>query len=129
MDNMLWFETLNKPFLSPPDWIFTPVWTILYIMILISFILFVKGHYTNSKIVPLFLFFTQMTLNLAWPVAFFYLENITLGLYILGALCIFLMLTIISFYKYSKKASLLLVPYFCWTCFALYLNFGYYVLN
>ena len=129
MNNLLWYETLNKPFLSPPDWIFTPVWTILYLMILISFILFVKGHYVGNKILPLFLFFIQMILNLAWPIAFFYFENILLGVYILVALCLFLLLTIMSFYKYSKSASYLLVPYFCWCCFALYLNWGYFVLN
>ncbi len=129
MKNMEWFQNLNKPFLNPPDWIFAPMWTILYIMIAISFILFIKGGLTKEKKLPLIFFIIQLLLNFAWTPAFFWMQNISLALAIIAFMWIFIMLTIITFFKHSILASILLIPYLFWVSFAFYLNFAYFVLN
>lgn len=129
MKNMEWFHSLNKPFLNPPDWVFTPVWTILYIMMAISFILFIKGGMNKQKRLPLIFFIVQLLLNLAWMPVFFWMQSILGALIIIVFMWIFTLLTIIFFFRHSKMASLLLIPYLIWISFAFYLNFSYYVLN
>ena len=129
MKNIDWFDSLNKPFLNPPEWIFTPVWIILYIMITISFLLFIKGGITKGKRLPLAFFLIQLALNFAWPVVFFGMQNISFAFVILVFMYLFLVLTIITFFKHSKLASLLLIPYLFWLSFAGYLNFSFLVLN
>ncbi|MCD7878928.1 MAG: tryptophan-rich sensory protein [Candidatus Gastranaerophilales bacterium] len=129
MINMQWYETLNKPFLNPPEWLFAPVWIFLYITIAISFILFIKDGMNRKKIIPLIFFIIQLALNIIWTPVFFGMENIIGGLIILVFLWIFLLLTIITFFRFSKAASLLLIPYIIWSSFAFYLNFGILVLN
>ena len=126
---MEWFDSLNKPFLSPPDWLFTPVWLVLYIMIFASFILFWGSGMTKEKRLPLVFFIIQLVLNWLWVPVFFGMENILGGFIIIVIMYIFLWLTIITFFKYSKLASILLLPYLFWISFAAYLNFGYLVLN
>lgn len=126
---MNWFENLNKPFLSPPDWVFTPVWIILYTMMGISLFLFLQGGMSKNKIIPLLFFIIQLGLNILWSPLFFYMQNIFGALICITFLWIFILLTIITFYKHSKAASLLLIPYLIWVSFAFYLNFGFYVLN
>lgn len=125
----LWFQSLNKPFLSPPDFVFAPVWTILYVMIALSFIFYIKDGISKEKIVPLFFFFFQLILNFSWSPVFFILHNIALALVIIVFMWITLFTTVILFYKSSKKSALFLIPYFLWVSFALYLNSAYYILN
>ncbi|MBQ8634995.1 tryptophan-rich sensory protein [bacterium] len=129
MQNLDWFNTLNKPFLAPPDWLFTPVWIVLYIMIAASFFLFLSGGIKKEKHMPLIFFLAQLALNFAWSPIFFGMQNILGAFIIIVFLYIFLILTIITFFKHSKMASLLLIPYLIWISFAAYLNFGYLVLN
>ena len=129
MRNTEWFNSLNKPFLAPPDWLFTPVWIVLYIMIAASFFLFLNGGITKEKRIPLVFFLSQLSLNLAGSPVFFGMQNITGAFIIIIFMYIFLILTIITFFKHSKTASLLLIPYLLWISFAAYLNFGYLVLN
>ena len=129
MQNIDWYNSLNKPFLTPPDWIFTPVWIVLYILIISSFLLFIKDGITKEKRVPLTFFLIQLLLNFSWPFIFFGLQNLLGGFIIIVLMCIFLWLTIITFFKCSKLASFLLLPYLLWISFAIYLNFSYLVLN
>ncbi|MBE7704906.1 MAG: tryptophan-rich sensory protein [Cyanobacteria bacterium SIG29] len=129
MYNSLWYDSLNKPFLNPPDWIFPPVWGILYIMITLSFLLFLKGGMTKEKKIPFVFFIIQLILNFAWSPIFFVMQNIPLALATVILMYFFILLTIITFFKHSKLASLLLVPYLIWVSFATYLNFGFLVLN
>lgn len=129
MKNIDWYNNLNKPFFNPPAELFAPVWIILYITILISFILFIKNGMNKTKILPLAFFIIQMILNLSWQEIFFGMKNIS-GAFITAVLMwIFILLTIISFYKHSKPASLILLPYFIWVSFACCLNFEYLRLN
>ena len=128
MDNMLWYHSLNKPFLNPPDWLFAPVWTVFYIMMAFSFILFLKSRGEN-KAAPATLFLSQLALNLIWSPVFFGNMNPKSALIVIILLIIALVWTIAAFYKYSKTAALLLVPYLIWVLFAAYLNFEIVRLN
>ncbi len=129
MKNMAWYHSLDKAPLSPPDWVFAPVWTILYITIALSLFLFLKNGFSKEKILPLFFFIIQMLLNFAWTPVFFGLQNIKAAYIILAALIVFLVLTIITFYRFSKPAAYLLIPYLLWSVFAAYLNFEILVRN
>lgn len=129
MKNMLWFDSLNKPFLNPPDWLFAPVWVILYIMMAAALFLFIGDGMRKGKYLPLTFFLIQLALNLAWSPIFFEMQNILGGFIIIVFMYIFLLLTIITFFKYSKVASFLLIPYLLWLSFAAYLNFAFLVLN
>ncbi len=129
MQNMNWYDSLNKPFLNPPEWIFTPVWIVLYIMIGLSFFLFLKGGIKKEKRLPLTFFLIQLALNLVWSPIFFGAQNISLAFVVIILMYIFLLLTIITFFKHSKLASILLIPYLFWLSFAGYLNFSFLVLN
>ena len=129
MLDMTWYDTLIRPTLTPPAWIFAPVWTILYIMMLVSAIVFVTRPTTKGKAWGFVLFIMQLGVNLCWSPAFFYLHNIGFALALIILLDILTLLTIIEFFKVSKISAYLLVPYFIWILFATYLNIGYFVLN
>ncbi len=129
MQNMEWFHSLNKPFLSPPDWIFVPVWSVLYVLMVLSFIFFIKGGMNKNKRLPLIFFIIQLALNLAWSPVFFGMQNILGALIIIVFMWLFTLLTIVYFLRHSILASILLIPYLIWISFAFYLNFGFYVLN
>ena len=129
MKNMEWYNTLNKPFLNPPTVVFLPVWTILYIMIFLSLIIFIRGGINKGKILPLIFFSIQMLLNFSWTRIFFGAQNIAYAFVVIILMWIFILLTVISFYKHSKLSAILLIPYFLWVTFAVYLNFEYLRLN
>ena len=129
MQNMEWYDNLNKPLLNPPSEIFMPVWIFLYITIGLSLIFFLKDGFNKSKIIPSIFFTTQMLLNFIWSSVFFGMQNILLGLIVVLLMWLFILLTIISFYKHSKTSAFLLIPYFLWVSFACYLNFEFLRLN
>ena len=129
MKNLDWFHTLNKPTFAPPDMIFGPVWTALYILMVVSVFLLLKEPTSKSKLIPITLFIAQLILNLLWSPVFFGNMDIKGGLVIVISLLIVLILTIISFYRISNTAGLLLIPYLLWVIFASALNYQYYILN
>ncbi len=124
-----WYHTLHKPSLSPPDWIFTPVWSILYSLMAISFYLMLQSKISTNKTSAMILFFIQLSLNLLWSPIFFEMQNILAAFVIICFLWLFVLLTTLSFYKHSKIAAWLMLPYFFWTTFAVYLNYGLLILN
>lgn len=128
MYNSDWYNSLIKPFLSPPDGVFLPVWTVLYITILISFILYFINPNKNKKSGYIF-FFVQLVLNLSWSFVFFKFKSISGGLIIIFLMGVFIFLTIKKFYSVSKVSGLILFPYFLWVLFAAYLNLGFLILN
>ena len=128
MYNSDWYNSLIKPFLSPPDGVFLPVWTVLYITILISFILYFTNPNKNKKTGYIF-FFVQLVLNLSWSFVFFKFKSISGGLIIIFLMGVFIFLTIKKFYSVSKISGLILIPYFLWVLFAAYLNLGFLILN
>ncbi len=128
MYNSSWYNSLIKPFLAPPNWVFIPVWSILYLTIFISLVLYVIKPEENKNSGYIF-FAIQLILNLIWSPIFFGAQNIALALIIVIFLDIFVLFTILKFYSVSKISGLILIPYFLWVLFASYLNLGYLLLN
>ncbi len=118
-----WYATLNKPFFSPPNWVFAPVWTILYILMGISLYLVWK-----KKIVPT-VFWIQLILNALWSIIFFGMRNPVLAMVNIIALWISIFLTIKAFNKINKLSGQLLYPYLTWVSFATILNLAIVLLN
>lgn len=129
MLNFSWYQTLIKPPLAPPAWLFSPVWIVLYILMSISIFLYARKQNNKNKSWGYVLFFTQLLVNFAWTPAFFGLKNIGFALALIILLDILVLFNIIEFFKVSKTAGKLLIPYFIWILFATYLNFGYFILN
>ncbi len=128
MYNYSWYQSLSKPPLAPPDWVFAPAWLILYITILAAFIVYSRKSSKDKKF-GYVCFWSQLALNFSWSPIFFGAKRMLVALVVIILLDIFLFLTIKSFYKISKPAALLLLPYFIWVIFATYLNFEYWRLN
>lgn len=126
MFNSIWYHSLIKPEFAPPDWIFTPVWIILYITIFASLVLYYSTDVSEKRTGYTF-FCIQLLLNFIWAPVFFGLKNILLAFVIIILLDIFVLLTIRKFYSVSKSAGILLIPYLTWILFATCLNGAYVV--
>ena len=125
-----WYLTLNKPSFNPPNWIFAPVWTILYILMGIAAgIVWSKGFYHLRVKTALYHFGFQLLLNALWSILFFGLKNPLAALFVILTLLVLIVLTIKWFRVVSKKAALLLLPYLAWVAFASVLNFKIWELN
>lgn len=125
-----WYATLNKPGFAPPNWLFAPVWTILFFMMGVSLYLVwsLRSKKRKSK-VALGYFFVQLGLNFLWSYMFFGLRSPLFGLINIVALWILIFATIKKFYPISKTAAYLLIPYLLWVSFATLLNASILVLN
>ncbi len=128
MFDFLWYKNLAKPPFSPPDWIFTPVWIVLYIFIFASLALYFARKSENKKSGYIY-YFVQLLLNFIWFPIFFRMQNIKLAFVDIILLIVFVILTIYKFYSVSKFSGLILVPYLLWIIFAAYLNAGILFLN
>ncbi len=125
-----WYATLNKPSFSPPNWIFGPAWTILYLLMGISaYLVWQKGLNKIAVKRALLFFVLQLIFNFLWSFLFFYLHSPVLGLVDITILWSMILITIIKFVKISKPAAYLLIPYLLWVTFASILNFSIVVLN
>jgi tryptophan-rich sensory protein len=124
-----WYALLKKPSFTPPNWIFSPVWISLFILMGISlFMVWRRQDHPQFKIAFIF-FFVQLILNVLWSAAFFGLRSPLFGLIDIVLLWTAILVTIKSFFKVSKTAGLLLLPYILWVSFATLLNFSLWVLN
>jgi len=125
-----WYATLNKPSFNPPNWIFSPVWTTLYIFMAISLWLIWKSNVISTiKRNALTIFSIQLILNFFWSIIFFRFHQTGIALIEIVLLWIFILLSIIKFRPISKTASYLLIPYLLWVSFASILNFEIWRLN
>lgn len=123
-----WYVNLNKPQLIPPNGVFGPVWTVLYILMGMALYLFWVSKGKNKK--KGFVFFgAQLLLNFLWSYLFFGLHSPALAVGEIFLLLITIILNIKEFNKYSKVAAGLLVPYLLWVSFATYLTFSVWRLN
>ena len=129
MKDAFWYYSLNKSPLTPPNWVFPVIWTILYLMIALSFLFYIKGGFNKDKVIPFIIFIIQLALNFSWAPVYFGKHNILLAFWIIIFLIVFVFVNIILFYKKSKIAAYLLIPYFIWIVFAAYLNFEIVMLN
>lgn len=121
-----WFLTLNKPSFNPPAWVFAPVWTTLYLLMGIALFLIWKNKNTGFAVT---VFIIQLILNSLWSFLFFGFRNIQYAFIEIILLWLTILLCIILFYKISKTAALLLVPYIIWVSFASALNYELMRLN
>ncbi len=125
-----WYATLTKPAFSPPNWLFAPVWTILYLLMgIAAFLIWRKGFDHSHIKKALTLFAVQLILNILWSPAFFGLRSPIFGLIVIIALWFTILLTIRIFLKLSMIAGFLLIPYILWVSFAAILNFSILILN
>jgi len=138
-----WYASINKSALSPPNWIFAPVWTILFLLMGISlYFVWIKSKkirgkrqksqvqaFNKLKKSALIIFSVQIILNILWSAIFFGLHIIGIAYIELMLLWVFILITIIKFYKISKPAAYLLIPYILWVTFAAILNFSLVLAN
>lgn len=124
-----WYKTLNKPFFTPPSWVFGPAWLTLYTLMGIAvFLIWEKRKETNVKS-ALTVFGTQLVANTLWSIFFFGMQNPLLALVDIIILWVLILLTIIKFIKISRVSGILLFPYLMWVTFAMMLNIGIVLLN
>lgn len=125
-----WYATLTKPALNPPSWVFGPVWTLLYILMgVAAFLVWQKGWERRDVKIALSVYGAQLALNALWSIVFFGLQSPGLALVNIALLFVSIIVTMVLFYKISRPAMWLLVPYIGWVSFASYLNYAIYVLN
>lgn len=124
-----WYATLVRPALSPPNWVFGPVWTALYILMgIAAFLVWQRRDHPAAK-AGLALFGVQLALNVAWSWVFFAAHTLGLAFVVVAALWLSILGTIERFYRVYPLAAYLLVPYLAWTTFASYLTGAFWYLN
>tara|TARA_E500000318_G_scaffold83593_1_gene79283 strand:+ start:12548 stop:13024 length:477 start_codon:yes stop_codon:yes gene_type:complete len=125
-----WYVALNKPSFTPPNYLFAPVWTALYIMMGVAAgIVWSKGYHHIWVKTALYHFVFQLLLNALWSIVFFGLKNPLGGMIVILALLTTIILTIKWFKVISKPAALLMIPYVLWVAFASALNYKIWELN
>ena len=126
-DSMQLFETLEKPPLAPPGWLFPVAWTILYVLMgIASYLVLVSGKPCRNAMI---LYAVQLVFNFLWPIVFFNFQLYLFAFVWLVALWVLIFATATAFYRISKSAGILMVPYLLWVTFAGYLNLSIYLLN
>ncbi len=121
-----WYVDIIKPELNPPNWIFAPVWTTLYILMGVSFYLILEKR---KNLLPILIFGIQIILNTTWSFLFFGIQRLDLAFANIILLWISILVMIIIFYRLSKISGYLLFPYIIWVTFAGYLNYAIWMLN
>ena len=122
-----WYSLLNKPVFNPPDWIFAPVWTTLYLMMTVAVWIF--WHTKNKNINTVYIYFIHLIFNTTWSVVFFVFHNMVLALIILIILITLIINLILRFKRVNMFSAYLMIPYLLWCCFALILNSSLIILN
>jgi tryptophan-rich sensory protein len=123
-----WYVTLNKPFFNPPNYLFGPVWTVLYLIMGISLGMIINAKHSNKN-KSLIIFSIQLVLNFFWSVIFFSLQSPGWAAIEIIALWSSILYMILNFYKTIKWAGLINIPYLLWVSFASLLNISIYLLN
>ncbi len=122
-----WYSELTKSTFNPPDWIFAPVWTTLYLMMTLAIWFF--WHSKNREMNTIYIYFIHIVFNTTWSVVFFGFHNIFLALVNLIILILLIVILILRFRRANKVSSYLMIPYLLWSSFALFLNYRLLVLN
>ena len=125
-----WYETLVRPSINPPPWVFGPVWTALYaLMGIAAFLVWRKGWNRRDVRAAIYVFIFQLIINAAWSIIFFGLHNPLAAFVDIVVLWLGILATMILFYRISRAAMYLLLPYFLWVSFAAVLNHSIWTLN
>ena len=122
-----WYSLLIKPSFNPPDWIFAPVWTTLYLMMTTAIWIFWHSKRRNMNTV--YIYFIHLIINTTWSVVFFIFHKIFFSLIILIILIFLIIILIIRFRRVNVVSYYLMIPYLLWCCFALILNVSLLILN
>ncbi len=125
-----WYKTLNKPVFNPPNAVFGPVWTILFLLMGISlYLIWIKDLKSKKVKEGMNVFMIQLGLNLLWSIIFFGFHYLFLAFVDIVVLWGLILITILKFSKISKPAAYLLIPYLLWVSFAAILNFSILIIN
>ena len=122
-----WYSTINKPSFNPPDWVFAPVWTTLYIFMAFAIWLIWINPRKTKKI--FYIYFVHLFINTTWSVIFFGLHQIFLALLVIGLIIFFIIWLIRLYLPVNKWSVYLMIPYLGWCCYAFVLNLNLYLLN
>jgi benzodiazapine receptor len=124
-----WYTFLAKPWFTPPNWVFGPVWTTLYVIMAYAFYRVLRQHTAGGHKWIITVFTLQIALNAGWSLAFFGGRSPMLGLIVIVPLCLSVAWTLVLFWKQDRLAGALLAPYLLWVLFASALNFEVWRLN
>lgn len=125
-----WYATINQTSLTPPNWVFGPVWTILFLLMAIAlYMVWSDRNKKKTRHQAVRLFFAQLIANVAWSGLFFGLHNIGLAFIEIMFLLILITYCLLAFYRLNKTAGWLLFPYFLWVSFATVLNLSLWLAN
>ena len=122
-----WYSQLIKSNYNPPDWIFAPVWTTLYLMMTLAIWFF--WHSNKRDMSTVYIYFTHIVFNTTWSIVFFGLHQILLALLVLLILIFLIIILIVRFKRVNLASYYLMIPYLLWTFYALFLNFNLMILN
>ena len=122
-----WYSLLIKPSYNPPDWIFAPVWTTLYLMMTVAIWIF--WHSKGKNMDTVYIYFIHLIINTTWSVVFFIFHEIFFALIILIILIFLIIILILRFRVVNMISYYLMIPYLLWSCYALILNFSLLILN
>ena len=122
-----WYSELIKSNYNPPDWIFAPVWTTLYLMITLAIWFF--WHSKKRDMNTIYIYFIHIVFNTTWSIVFFGLHQILFALIVLLVLIFLIIILIIRFKRVNLVSYYLMIPYLLWTLYALFLNFNLLILN
>jgi len=125
-----WYVTLNKPSFNPPNWVFPPVWTTLFILMgIAAYLVWLKRKEVQHFNRTVAIYLIQLVLNVMWSFLFFYAHEIGLALFEIIALLLVIIINAMVFYKIDKTAGLLFIPYILWVGFAAILTYSIFSLN
>jgi tryptophan-rich sensory protein len=125
-----WYVTLNKPSFNPPNWLFPPVWTTLFILMgIAAYLVWLKRKEVQYFTRTVAIYLIQLVLNVMWSFLFFYAHEIGLALFEIIALLLVIIINAMVFYKIDKTAGLLFIPYILWVGFATILTYSIFSLN
>ena len=122
-----WYSQLIKSNYNPPDWIFAPVWTMLYFMMSVAIWIFWNSKKRDLK--TIYIYFIHIVLNTTWSIVFFALHNIPIALLNLSILVFLIIILILRFRRVNLVSYYLMIPYLLWTSYALFLNLNLLLLN
>ena len=122
-----WYSELVKSNYNPPDWVFAPIWTTLYLMMTLAIWFF--WHTKNRDIKTIFIYFIHIVFNTTWSIVFFGLHQILLALVVLMILIFLIIILILRFKSVNSVSYYLMIPYLLWCCYALFLNINLLILN
>ncbi len=125
-----WYPILNKPAFNPPNWLFAPVWTALYILIgIAAYLVWIKRDRIVNFPRTVAIYLIQLILNLSWSFIFFYLHEIGFALAEIILLLVVIVINAVTFYRIDKWAGLIFIPYILWVSFASFLTYNILILN